>query len=312
MDATTEYRYDASGNRVMKISGGTITYYVLGGEYVSGTWQKLSVSANGTKLLEYASATTYFFHADHLGTARAQTNVSGQVVDSWSNYPYGEQWQQSGIGNKDRYTGKERDPESANDYFGARYYWNGAGSWLGVDPVIEPGVLNRYAYSGDDPVNNIDPDGRKYYGFECWYNLKKENWFCKVGWEPPPPWENNDPRQRGSGSGSGGCKELKWTPADYKPPLGPTLVGPHPWGDRCKKRGMTLAYRVNLCPYSDEDALTKECQDYADEHEKRELVLTLPISSFGGTGKTLYCCVGDKRERPRGSNDKPPSNRKPK
>ena len=126
MDATAVYRYDASGNRVMKISGGTITYYVLGGEYVSGTWQKLSSLPPGRSSSSTRAATTYFFHADHLGTHAPRRTSPGRWSTPGPTTPMGS----SGavrIGNKDRYTGKERDTESANDYFGARYYWNGAG-----------------------------------------------------------------------------------------------------------------------------------------------------------------------------------------
>lgn len=63
-------------------------------------------------------------------------------------------------------TGKERDTESGNDFFGARYYYNGTGRWLGVDPAFslrrinfDPQQLNRYVYARNDPIRYIDPDG---------------------------------------------------------------------------------------------------------------------------------------------------------
>jgi RHS repeat-associated protein len=60
-------------------------------------------------------------------------------------------------------TGKERDSESYNYYFGARYYFHGAARWLSVDPVAghidNPQRLNRYAYVLGDPLNRLDPDG---------------------------------------------------------------------------------------------------------------------------------------------------------
>ncbi len=163
-----EYRYDPQGNRVMKITPTKTTYYVLGsGEYSGGVWEKLYVSLNGQKLLEYSNGTTYFFHSDHLGTPRVQTNLTGQVVETWDAYPFGEQWTTTGgVGNKHHYTGKERDPESANDYFGARYYFHGNARWLSVDPENSrrgPQQLNRYSYVYNDPVNLIDPDGRMTY-----------------------------------------------------------------------------------------------------------------------------------------------------
>jgi RHS repeat-associated protein len=159
------YHYDAAGNRVMKVTPTKTTYYVFGvGEYSGGVWEKLYVSINGQKAVEYSNGTTYFFHSDHLGTPRVQTSVTGQVVETWDNYPYGEQWTTTGgVGNTHRYTGKERDTESANDYFGARYYWNGAARWLSVDPEkvpTDPQQLNGYNYVRNDPVNFVDRDGR--------------------------------------------------------------------------------------------------------------------------------------------------------
>jgi RHS repeat-associated protein len=67
-------------------------------------------------------------------------------------------------------TGKERDAESGNDYFGARYYASTMGRFLSPDwaaapmPVPfaklnNPQTLNLYAYVGNNPLNGIDPDG---------------------------------------------------------------------------------------------------------------------------------------------------------
>lgn len=60
-------------------------------------------------------------------------------------------------------SGKERDAESGNDFFGARYYYNGSGRWLGVDPVFapkfDPQRLNGYRYALNDPINIIDSSG---------------------------------------------------------------------------------------------------------------------------------------------------------
>lgn len=65
-----------------------------------------------------------------------------------------------------RYTGKERDAESGNDYFGARYYASTVGRFLSPDPqyaqermVKDPQSWNLYAYGGNNPLRFIDPDG---------------------------------------------------------------------------------------------------------------------------------------------------------
>jgi hypothetical protein len=45
--------------------------------------QKLYLSLNGRKFLEYANGATCFFHADHLGAPRVQSNLAGAMVETW-------------------------------------------------------------------------------------------------------------------------------------------------------------------------------------------------------------------------------------
>ncbi len=160
-----QYKYDAGGHRVMKITASETAYYAFGGEYssVSG-WRRVFVVAGGVKV-EYRDNQTYFHQADHLGTPRVQTDSGGNLVETWSYYPFGEQWQQTGSGgNEHRYTGHRRDQETGNDYAGARYLKGSRGRWLAVDPaegsMSNPQRLNRYAYVINDPVRYRDPDGR--------------------------------------------------------------------------------------------------------------------------------------------------------
>jgi RHS repeat-associated protein len=69
-----------------------------------------------------------------------------------------------------RYTGKERDSESGNDYFMARYYSSAMGRFLSPDwsakedPVPyakldDPQTLNLYSYVGNNPLARADADG---------------------------------------------------------------------------------------------------------------------------------------------------------
>jgi len=68
---------------------------------------------------------------------------------------------------RSRYTGKERDTESGNDYFGARYYASSMGRFLSPDPTLrsghpaDPQTWNRYVYGGNNPLKFIDPDGKE-------------------------------------------------------------------------------------------------------------------------------------------------------
>jgi len=72
-----------------------------------------------------------------------------------------------------RSTGKERDSESGNDYFGARYYASSMGRFMSPDydeadddpePVPyaaleNPQTLNLYTYGRNNPLGGVDVDG---------------------------------------------------------------------------------------------------------------------------------------------------------
>jgi RHS repeat-associated protein len=69
-----------------------------------------------------------------------------------------------------RFTGKERDPESKLDYFGARHYSSSMGRFMSPDwsskaePVPyssldNPQTLNLYGYVNNNPLSHADADG---------------------------------------------------------------------------------------------------------------------------------------------------------
>ena len=66
---------------------------------------------------------------------------------------------------RSRYTGKERDSESGNDYFGARYMASSMGRFLSPDPTAfstflgDPQSLNRYTYGANNPLRKVDRNG---------------------------------------------------------------------------------------------------------------------------------------------------------
>jgi RHS repeat-associated protein len=88
--------------------------------------------------------------------------------------PYGEQIAGDTF-TTHKFTGKERDSETGNDYFGARYYSSSIARFLSPDPsgghFMNPQSLNRYAYVHDNPLSMVDP-----FGLDCVYpqNLKDE------------------------------------------------------------------------------------------------------------------------------------------
>ena len=83
-------------------------------------------------------------------------------------------------------TGKERDAESGNDYFGARYYASSMGRFMSpdwsatVEPVPyskldDPQSLNLYSYVLNNPLSNVDADGHACGGLY----LNGSSGFCQ-------------------------------------------------------------------------------------------------------------------------------------
>jgi RHS repeat-associated protein len=207
--AMTGYLYDADGTRVAKgnitawscdptLSGfHTTNDYILGlgGEQLTEmgvdttagsstntlTWQHTNVWAGGKLLGTYDNAGLHFYFDDPLGTRRAQTDSAGVLEETCSSQPFGDALNcvnpsQSTYfislvsPTEHHFTGKERDSESGNDYFGARYYASSMGRWLSPDwsakeePVPyakldNPQSLNLYSYVWNNPLARSDPDG---------------------------------------------------------------------------------------------------------------------------------------------------------
>lgn len=172
------------------------TQYVvgIGGEQLSelnasNQWQHSNVFAAGALLGTYAASDTYFDMTDWQGTRRAEGSVGG-CLTGWLSLPYGDNTSGGNpladpsavaIGStplcsvdatEHHYTGKLHDSESGNDDFGARYYTDVAGRWLSPDWAAaaeavpyaiygSPQTLNLYAFVGNNPLSNTDPDGHQ-------------------------------------------------------------------------------------------------------------------------------------------------------
>jgi RHS repeat-associated protein len=86
-------------------------------------------------------------------------------------YPYGGERAVTDSCSQDfKFTGKERDAETGNDYFGARFYTSSFGRFLTPDPVFitaarlaDPQSLNLYAYVRGNPLLMTDPTGLDFY-----------------------------------------------------------------------------------------------------------------------------------------------------
>src|SRR6185312_333850 len=139
----------------------------------SGLWNRGEVFAGDRHVATYNWSTTFFNHADWLGTERSRTALSGAVSETCLSLPFGDGQSCSGSETTpNHFTGKERDSEDGLDYFGARYYTSNMGRWLSPDwsakaeavpyaKLDNAQTLNLYAYVGDNPLTKADIDGHQ-------------------------------------------------------------------------------------------------------------------------------------------------------
>ena len=163
-------------------SGGMLYWYGAHGEVLaesdlSGNITAEYVYFNGKRLArtdnptDPNTAALRYYISDHLGSTSMVMDEMFTISDPLEDidyYPYGGIAYQGGSGDLNHFffTGKERDSETGNDYFGARYYSSNVGRWMSPDPAwfianeIEgPQSWNLYAYVRNNPLNLTDPTG---------------------------------------------------------------------------------------------------------------------------------------------------------
>ena len=148
----------------------------------------------------FAGSTPIYYVEDLLGTSRVITDTSGVVCYDADFYPYGgERSYTNSCPQNYKFEGKERDTETGNDDFGARYYSNRFGRWLSADwsavpaPVpyadlTNPQTLNLYAMVSDDPETFADLDGHDREPkppVKCGFGCRVVTWFVSLFYSPP-------------------------------------------------------------------------------------------------------------------------------
>jgi RHS repeat-associated protein len=109
-----------------------------------------------------------YYHLDAVGSVRAVTDQSGNVIRRHNYFPFGEEHLAQEGGDPLRFAGKERDAETGLDYVGARYYASRTGRFTTGDPghvsgnIFDPQSWNAYAYARNNPLRFVDPTGTEY------------------------------------------------------------------------------------------------------------------------------------------------------
>lgn len=193
---TTHYVYDASGQRVRKVTDnaaapgitpskkgeriyvdGIEIYREYRGETIELERQTLHVMGDTRRIAMIEMRThgddgspeklTRYQLASHLGSACLETDDStnARIISYEEYYPFGTTSYQAvdkdirAAAKRYRYTGKERDKESGFYYHGARYYAPFLGRWVSPDPIGMEDGLNLYRYSRNNPVKFTDTTG---------------------------------------------------------------------------------------------------------------------------------------------------------
>jgi RHS repeat-associated protein len=176
--STTTYLYDALGQRIQKSGGpaGTVVFVYDQNGHLTGEYSSTGVLIEETVWLgdipvatirpAGVGITTYYIHADNLGTPRIISRPSDNAIMwRWDADPYGSAAANSNPAGQGvftynlRFLGQYSDSESGLNYNYMRNYDPQIGRYAESDPAGLLGGLNTYAYANGDPVDNADPTG---------------------------------------------------------------------------------------------------------------------------------------------------------
>ena len=186
------FNKDQSGDQVTELDGSGLPLHV-------NAWEGGRLSATYS-FSNNAPTGLHFYIADPLGTRRVQASAAGTAELYCLTLPWGNSLinlmqpdcvSPAGVltdaATEHHFTGKERDTESGNDYFSARYYASSMGRFMSPDPlpwqgwqdppesaseeakeeahekfenwIANPQNFNMYAYVNNNPLNHTDPSG---------------------------------------------------------------------------------------------------------------------------------------------------------
>jgi len=169
------FTYDGDGKRVKSVLttnlGATTTFFI--GAHYEVTHSTGSGQA-GTSITKYYFAGSQriamrkdgvlsYILGDHLGSTSIVTDASGNVVSQTKYKAWGEVRYSSGTSpTRYGFTGQmDYTGDFGLMFYNARWLDVSLGRFAQADTIVPPGVqgLDRYGYTGNDPVNHTDPSG---------------------------------------------------------------------------------------------------------------------------------------------------------
>ncbi|HEV3231057.1 MAG TPA: RHS repeat-associated core domain-containing protein, partial [Candidatus Dormibacteraeota bacterium] len=162
------YVYDATGLRHWKTltaTGQMVAGYVYdlaeGMPLITSADQVSYVTGPGGLPLEQVNdaGVVVYYHQDALGSTRALTGQSGQVLTTYGYDPYGRATPSNTVAVAHfQWAGQYVDLDTGLQWMRARYYDPTTSQFTARDP-LPAGVLQPYVYGRDDPVTLVDPTG---------------------------------------------------------------------------------------------------------------------------------------------------------
>ncbi|MEM8846839.1 MAG: RHS repeat-associated core domain-containing protein, partial [Bacteroidota bacterium] len=192
-NGTIGYIYDATGAKLKKTVGSSVTEYAGNHIYENGNLQFFNhpegyVTPDGQGGYDYI-----YQYKDHLGNVRLSfidNNGTTEIVEENNYYPFGLEHKGynnaiNGVENNYMtYNGKELEESLGLDWldYGARRYMRDLGRWTSIDPAAHEYVgISPYSYAANNPNVFTDPDGKRLF-FVGGANNDQDGWEYITRW----------------------------------------------------------------------------------------------------------------------------------
>lgn len=170
---TTSSVYTTSGNRLIRRDASGITAYLPGQELHlpagSGQVRATRYYGHGGKTVAMRTATGLTWLAgDHQGTSQIAIDPSTWTITQRRQTPFGTNRGPTVTFPGQRgFVGGTNDPSTGLIHLGAREYDPALGSFISVDPIMDPAdpqQMQGYSYANNSPITFSDPTGKLFSG----------------------------------------------------------------------------------------------------------------------------------------------------